>query len=89
MIVFIFKTALTRDPKKLLRSRGTDSKQYVYVFSSSGKRISKFEVGFYSNGFTSDFIVELTTEQITTLYWLDSRGITYLCYGVCFDLLLD
>ncbi|KAG2381634.1 hypothetical protein C9374_006018 [Naegleria lovaniensis] len=35
--------ALTRDPKKLLRYKGTDTKQYIFVFSSSGKRISKFE----------------------------------------------
>ena len=37
-------TAITRDPRKMLRVKSGDSKQYIYIYSCAGKLLSKFEV---------------------------------------------
>ncbi|KAL0479856.1 vacuolar protein-sorting protein VPS16, partial [Acrasis kona] len=35
--------AITRDPRKMLRVKNSDGKQYIYIYTCAGKLLSKFE----------------------------------------------
>ncbi|KAL9655445.1 hypothetical protein ABK040_016858 [Willaertia magna] len=71
--------ALTRDPRKLLRFRGTDPRQYIFVFSSSGKRISKFEWQPQSNG--SLLYMGWTEEETLICVTEDARVYVFDIFG--------
>jgi hypothetical protein len=42
--------AITRDMRKILRVKTNDSKQFIYIYTCSGKLLSKFEWAVHKKG---------------------------------------